>query len=430
MSTIQDTWTAQNGAWLDKRGTLICQVSNQAAQLLYGSTGWATTKVRATVLWSTGAAGLIARYNQSGMYYSLVAYPSSTTLQLDLVSSNLNRARMVNYSGIVGLAQAQDFEMVFDANGSNLRGYVNGIKYIDWTDTQLSAGQVGLEWQKGIGQFRDIHIQVDAGQSGNLVPVTLPTDFGAYCSVDDVQGLLRGVPIDDVATADDIYSYIKQASDAINRETYSSFGRGIRVEERYDGTGQTTLVLDHSPIVKLHQLQVFNLNNTIMRSWSPAQSLGTTDDSNDLTSLIQEKNLGLITIAPKQAVPATIYATPYATAFSYPQVPDQVSGMQYDYFNRFGLGTRNIVIDYTYGYETVPEDIRWACAKMVAALVLTKRGNKDSGGAVLLTLEGMTVSFQHRGAKGLSAPYGSQIELWLADIDKAVQHYRHPAGAY
>jgi hypothetical protein len=248
---------------------------------------------------------------------------------------------------------------------------------------------------------------------GNIAPVTLPTDFGAYCSVDDVKGLLSGIPVSDVATDDEIYSYIKEASDMINRATYSSFGRGIQVEERYDGTGSYTLILDHSPIVKLYNLQIFNFNNVATRTFTAA-------DAENTGTLIVEKNLGLVTMPQQSITPTLIPANMWPSVNLYS--PSAVTGTEYDYYTRFGRGVRNIVVSYSYGYETIPEQIRWACAKTVGALVLIKRGNKDTGGAVELTMEGLTLNFTHR--QGLSQPYGSTIEQWATEVTAAITNYR------
>jgi hypothetical protein len=92
-------------------------------------------------------------------------------LKLELVSSNLNRTVLAQYSSVLGISQAQDYEMIFDANGSNLQAWLAGIRYFNITDSSLSAGQVGLEWQGGLGQFRDIHIQTTL-PDGTISPVT------------------------------------------------------------------------------------------------------------------------------------------------------------------------------------------------------------------------------------------------------------------
>lgn len=419
------SWQSLRGAWLDNRGSLLCQQSDQTAQLVYGSTGWATQQVKATILFSGGSPGVIARYvnsgNSSGSYYAFTAYAQSTTLRMELVSSNLNRAALATYSGLIGIGKAQNYEMTFDCQGSNLRGFVNGIKYFDITDSTLSAGQVGFDWQQGVGQIRDVHVQVNAGDKGNLIPVTLPTDFGAYCSVDDVKNLLAGIPIGDVTTDDDIYQYIKAASDHINRETYSYFGAGTRVEERYDGNGQFTLVLTHSPIFKLHRLEIYNFNNTLTRSWSPGSELGTTDDSENTGSLIQEKNYGLLTI-PRTALTPSLVLHTVSWQTVNPFAPGVVTGADYDFFNRFGRGIRNIVVDYSYGYEVVPPMIRWAAAKWAGLLILMKLGAAKTGGATQIALEGMTLSFIQR--QGPSTPFGAIIDEWSKDVEAAIADYR------
>jgi hypothetical protein len=233
--------------------------------------------------------------------------------------------------------------------------------------------------------------------------------------VDDVKGLLRGLPISDVATDDDIYLYIKQASDMINRETYSSFGRGVRVEERYDGTGQFTLVLNHSPIVKLHSLQIFNPNNSVIRAWTSA-------DAENPNSLIVEPNLGMLTIPGQFLVPQLLGTTYSLWPTVNPLMGTEAQGVQYDYYNRFGRGNRNILVNYEYGYQTVPEEIRWAAAKITACLVLVKRGHKDTGGATDISMEGLTISFMHR--QGMSAPYGSTLETWATEAKAAMVRYR------
>ena len=410
MSAYPDSWQISRGGWIDNQGTLLVNQSDQTAQLVYGSTGWATQRIQATVLWSSGAAGLILRANQSSMYYAFTAYPQSTTLKLELVSTNLNRAQLAQYSGLQGMAQARDYEMVFDANGSNLRAWLNGIRYFNITDTSLSAGQMGLDWQGGVGQFRDIHMQTNL-PDGNIAPVSLPTDFGAYCSVTDVKGLLQGIPLSDVASDDDIFQYVKMASDMINRETYSSFGRGIRVEERYDGSGQFTLVLNHSPIIKLHSLKIYNPNNIAIRTWSAS-------DAEDTSSLIVEPNLGTLTIPGQFLVPQLLGTTYSLWPTVNPIMGTEAQGIQYDYFNRFGRGNRNILVSYEYGYQTVPEVIRWACAKSAAILILTKRGHKDVAGASDISMEGLSISF----SKGL--PYAGTLELWAKDIQGAITAYR------
>lgn len=80
-------------------------------------------------------------------------------------------------------------------------------------------------------------------------------------------------------------------------------------------------------------------------------------------------------------------------------------------------GYKNIVIDMSWGYEDIPEDIRWAQAQWCAAEILASIGGATSGGYSRIRIGDYSISYGREG------PYAVDIERLLGNALKICGSY-------
>jgi len=229
-----------------------------------------------------------------------------------------------------------------------------------------------------------------------------------YSTPDAIKEYLTGLDVDVVTTDAEIQHWLDRSKNEINRSTKMAF-EPTDLVERYDGKGQSKLVLNHWPLISVTYVKIYNMNNQLIRTLAESD-------------VILEKPIGCITIPPAMYWlsywPYTPYIGPYAPA---------LQSSAYDYYNRYGTGTANIEVSYVYGYTTVPETIKAACTKMVVIELLKKKGVSISQGASNINMEGVTEAFSHGSMGGGTGPFGHLIGELTKDIESDLSRYSsHP----
>ena len=143
-------------------------------------------------------------------------------------------------------------------------------------------------------------------------------------------------------TSDDalVEKLIDRATGQIERHTARKL-KARALTEFYDGTGTKVLILREKPAVSVEEVNL-----------DPIRNFGTTTIiSPELVILSVEE--GTITVGP--GIPVTLGI---ATAV-------------------FAFGTKNIRVKYTAGFDPIPDDLEFACVKVVAAHYWRSREGAD-----------------------------------------------------
>jgi len=89
----------------------------------------------------------------------------------------------------------------------------------------------------------------------------------------------------------------------------------------------------------------------------------------------------------------------------------------------FPAGIQNVDVDLDWGYAKPPADVKGACARVIAALMLGQvRGAGATGDVTQRRLGDFSVSY------GKDSPYAGTIEAWLSDVERATDRYRDGAA--
>lgn len=225
--------------------------------------------------------------------------------------------------------------------------------------------------------------------------------------------------MDITVTTDDgeIEALIDAASDLIEKFCKRRFATQAYTDQLYDGTGDETLFLDNYPVTEVDRvaegrLRVIGITNTCADATRATVAVGSlgmtltitggaslgTDTltwavSANLTAVVAATN-ALTGAAPAKAWAATLSGRATGNYIStelieapgrdclngtiYLDMP-MISGVS-DYICHWGegilertsgswaSGSRNIIVDYTAGYVTVPSDLQVACNDIVAAM--------------------------------------------------------------
>jgi hypothetical protein len=245
----------------------------------------------------------------------------------------------------------------------------------------------------------------------------------------DMRVVLKFLGLDLVTTEDKNLELIRNAVEAWIQTVYCRRNLvSTSYKEKYDGTGCNSLVLDNYPIISLNRLsmgseEVMRVKNssTFGHASVSVSSTGVTLYKDGTSSTI------LFTASATMSAMATAIsavsgwsATVSETSYnSYPSnllsekmglqcvnnaeaslmMPadgewdfevDSDKGILYSSFG-FGEGTRNIFVDYSAGYATIPDDLQ------LATLILIKniyqKRNEESWGVNSYSISGISMSF-------------------------------------
>ena len=169
-------WSKSGGTWsLVSDGSQVFQQSDNTtdrARQFAGSTGWTNYTVTARVKATSFAS--------SSSVVSLAARVSSATkmYRLSLTNSNTVRLEFMNGSTLVTIASLSRtvstntfYTLSITVNGSTISGSIDGVSVGSGTDSNISAGQIGLFTATAAGRFDDVSV---SDSSSTPPPTTNP----------------------------------------------------------------------------------------------------------------------------------------------------------------------------------------------------------------------------------------------------------------
>lgn len=204
-------------------------------------------------------------------------------------------------------------------------------------------------------------------------------------------------------------------------------------KERYDGTGDQFLLLDNYPINSVNRLSVDTDDAIKIRNTSGTASQGsvsvsstvvtlTVDGVSSTLSLATYTTLTLLVAAINAlagweaslvsasygSYPSTILVEKFGlycgnNTWNYLEMPDvgeeefevySTEGKIY-LFSGFPEGSRNIYVDYTAGYATIPDDLK--LATMILIKNIYQRRVEESFGNTSYSVSGISLSFEQDG---------------------------------
>ena len=352
---------------------------------------------------TSGVAGLVLRFNEnsnkSRQYYQFRINPTSDFVAVEEVnvSTVWNAPTLLqsrSYTSVVNISSYLGFDCTaINDSQDKLRAWVNNDILLQYEGTlSLSSGKSGIIVQSGEVRF-----------DKNTV---VGEEIDSYCSVQDVKDLIKGLGVSEVTDEGEIQGLITRFSAKINDDTGTVFGRLAKIqEERHQGGGEEAVQVDHIPLKILSQLDIYNYNNALVVSYVPGHA--------DWSNLIIEDDIGLITLPPKSVTLTPIYGVGL-----YPvEGRDDYTYRQFDYTQYFGVGRRNIKVNYLYGYDDIPHDVWDCCRKMVGVELLTKIGNYNTQGISSLRLGDASETYGVRG------PFSGTIEKYEKDIEEILADY-------
>jgi pectate lyase len=168
-------WSTSGGSWaVVTDGTLAYRQNNTSSELarsFNGSTGWTNYQVQARVK--------PLSFNGSNRLVGIAARVTSNTRMYRLALINSNRAELqaVNGSQITVIGSASltvstgtFYTLRIEVNGSTIRGFVNGTQVGSGTNSQYSAGRIGLATVFASAVYDDITVTDD----GTTPPTSPP----------------------------------------------------------------------------------------------------------------------------------------------------------------------------------------------------------------------------------------------------------------
>lgn len=246
----------------------------------------------------------------------------------------------------------------------------------------------------------------------------------------NMKDVLKFLGLDSLTTADKNIELIQNGVEAwiqtvYCRRTFTS----TSYKERYDGTGTDTLLLDYYPIVSLNRLSIGTLDAISIRNTNTGAHASVSVSSTTVTLYKDGTTNALLftsyttfatLIAAINAISGWEAALMQSSYSSYPstllleqfglqcinnnyvylQMPEEGEDEFEVYPNEgkivssFGFteGRRNVYVDYTAGYATIPSDVQ------LATLILIKniyqRRSEESFGLNSYSISGISAAFE------------------------------------
>ncbi|WP_246157553.1 pectate lyase [Catellatospora sichuanensis] len=167
-----DGWSKSGGTWtVVTDGTKALQQSNTStdnARQFAGSTSWTaytvTARVKPLSFGSNGHVSLLARSTGATVYYRLSLRPGNS-VQLQAVNGS---TVTVLGSATRTVATGTWYTLGIEANGSTIRGLVDGTVIASATSTAIANGRIGLQTAYSSASFDDIAVNT----GGTPAPTT------------------------------------------------------------------------------------------------------------------------------------------------------------------------------------------------------------------------------------------------------------------
>jgi len=361
-----------------------------------------------TIAYSTsGTVGFVARFNEfsngSRQYYQFVMNPTGNYAALEQVNVSTNwstptliQSRSYPWNPSTSTRMSLVVTAV-NASQDRVQGFLDDVGVIDYIGSlSVSSGKFGV-------MCVDAEVRFDRN-------TVIGEEKDYYCSIQSVQDLLKGLGISAISDEGEIQGLISRASQYINQQTGSVFGRLEKVTgERHQGGGEVSIIVEHTPLRLLSSIAVYDYNNSLVDTFYES------DDS-----LIVDAETGQVTLPAKNPVLTPLYGVGMHPV----ETRDYYTFTEYDYSQYFGIGRKNIVVNYLYGYLDIPHSIWDACRKHVGIELLTKIGNYNTKGASMLRLGDAMEDYRTRGtAESGSMPFIGTILAWKKDIADTLEEY-------
>ncbi len=238
-----------------------------------------------------------------------------------------------------------------------------------------------------------------------------------YCILADVLEELSDIDLSSLTDVNDqINTLIPRKESKIDRKTLRTF-KTKTMRQYLNGNGTAVTVLPHIPVRAVSQCILRVIPSTTWHTFANIAMINTvgddgiqvttpaTDEEVQAADLLVDANTGQMTIPARVA---------YADTLAWP------------FWNYMWLkGVGNILVNWEWGYDTdresdsfnLPPLVTDICAKMVAVDILKRLGVLKSGGVMGVSVDGYSKSWGNM-------PYYAQIQLWMAEIEDGLNHYR------
>jgi hypothetical protein len=210
--------------------------------------------------------------------------------------------------------------------------------------------------------------------------VTEGKSTGKYCNTDDMKSFLRGYGVTCKIDDETVNDFARFAKSYIDNETQQDFSYHSDVVEFQHGQGKPMLQTRFFPIKKVTHLILYNQTLQAMRTFLDQE-------------LIVYPDRGQIALPP--IYPVYMTDTPYEALFG----------------NVFISGIYNIEIQYDYGYEVIPEDIKQCACIFVAKRILMAHWASLSSGLSSANVPGYSENYG-------SSPYQGIFQIWDKEFDR------------
>jgi hypothetical protein len=223
----------------------------------------------------------------------------------------------------------------------------------------------------------------------NVQPTARPNASRTYyTTIELIKQFASGFGLDTFACDQKIRALLPLANSYIDSYTQTNFRLNQNEVEFRDGTNTDTIVLYHHPIVRINQLVLYNQMLQTMRVFLD-------------TELIIDAPFGLIKLPP--IYPAFLADAPSRSMFG----------------NIFIHGSRNIEIDYDWGFENTPTDIELAATKYIMVQLMQGKDAQNSKGLRSLAFDGVSESY---------GGYSDLIKTFQDEIKMVLDNYKNYSG--
>jgi hypothetical protein len=223
----------------------------------------------------------------------------------------------------------------------------------------------------------------------NIQPTARPNDARKYyTSLERIKEFAAGWGLDTFACESKINALLPTANSYIDMYTQTNFRLNTNEVEFRDGAGTDTLILYHHPIVRINQLVLYNQLLQTMRVFLD-------------TELIIDAPYGLVKLPP--IYPAFLSDSPSRAIFG----------------NIFIKGSRNIEIDYDWGFSETPSDIQLAATKYIMIQLMQGKDAQNNQGLKSISFDGMSESY---------GGYTDMIKDFKDEIKMILDNYKNYSG--
>jgi len=207
-----------------------------------------------------------------------------------------------------------------------------------------------------------------------------------YCTSSDIESFANGYGLDSFACDSKIEFWLPFANDYIDSYTQRNFRMNSNEIEFRNGNNKDTMLTYHYPIVRINRVVVYNQLLQTMRVFLD-------------TELIIDAPFGEIKLPP--IYPAFMADVPHRAMFG----------------NIFIEGSKNIEINYDWGYEDTPGDIKLAAIKYIMIQLLQGKDAQNSIGLKSLSFDGVSESYG--GYSEIIKTFQEEIK---ATLDKHIRY--------